>query len=74
MGRSTVSQVQINEALVRNTSVLRYRLKVTYGLFIKPNGNLLFKLRRVRIFSGGGKVIFFAHRTPFMDKIWILWG
>lgn len=73
MGGSAVSQIQIDEALVRNASVLRYRLKVTYGLLIKPNGDLLFKLGSIWIFPGGGKVVFFAHMTPFTDKTWTLW-
>ena len=67
-----IAQIQIDEALVRDTSVLRYRLEVAYGFLIEANGNLLLKLGSIRIFFRSRKVVFFAHRTPFMDRTLIL--
>ena len=68
MGGSAVSQIQINEALVRNASVLRYRLEITDGFLIKPNCDLLFQLGGVWIFPGSSEVVFFAHMTPFRGR------
>jgi hypothetical protein len=67
-----ISQIQIYQALVGDTRVLRYRLEIAYRFLIKANGNLLLKLGSVRIFFGGSKVVFFAHMTPFMGRTSIL--
>lgn len=37
MGGRAFAQVQIDEALVRDTNFFRYRLEVRDGLFVKPN-------------------------------------
>lgn len=68
MGNCAIPQVQINETLVWNSSTLGYRFELVDGLFIKPNSDLLFEQRSAWIFLRSGKVIFFAHRTPFTDK------
>ncbi len=68
MGSRTIPQIQVDEALVRNVGVLGYRFEVVDGLFIKPNGDLLFEQGSVWIFLRSGEVIFIAHGTLFTDK------
>jgi hypothetical protein len=63
-----ISQVQIDKTLIGDASVLRDRLEVAYRFFIKANGNLLFKLGSVRVFSCSCEVVFFTHMTPFMGR------
>ena len=64
----TVSQVQIDEALIRNANVFRNGLKVRDGLFIEPNGDLLLELRSIGILSSSGEVVLFAHVAPLRIK------
>ena len=64
MRRGTVTQIQVDKALVGNAHVFGDGLEVCDGFFIKPNGNLLFELGRVGVFPCGGEVVFFAHVTP----------
>jgi hypothetical protein len=72
MRRSAISQIQVYEALIWDSSVLRYGLEVAYGFLIKANGNLFFQLGGVRIFSRSSKVIFFSHIAPFRGRTSIL--
>ena len=68
---SAVSQIQIDETLVRNAGILRDRLEVADGFFVQSNRDLLFKLGRIRIFLRGSEIIFFAHGSPFRGRTWI---
>jgi hypothetical protein len=70
MRRCAVSQVQIDEALVRNAYVFRDCLEVRDGLFVEPNGDLLLELRCVWVLPRSGKVVFFSHVVP----LWIRFG
>ena len=70
MRSRTVSQVQINEALIRNANVFRDCLEVRDGLFVKPNGDLLLELCGVWVLPRGGEVVFFSHVAP----LWIRLG
>lgn len=49
IGRCTISQVKINEALVRNADTFRNRLEVIDALFIQTNRNLFLELRSVGV-------------------------
>lgn len=64
MRRCAVSQIQIDEALIRNTGILRYGLEIADRFFVKSNRDLFFELRCVGVFSGSSEVVFFAHVTP----------
>ena len=68
MGSRAISEIQIYEALIGNTCVLRYRLEIAYRLLIKANGDLLLQLRSVRILSRISEVVFFAHMSPFISR------
>ena len=68
MRSRAISQIQIDETLIRNTSVLGYRLEIAYRFLIKANGNLLLKLGSVRVFSRSCEVVFFTHMTPFTGR------
>ena len=72
MRSRAIPQIQIDEALIRNSGVLRYRLEIVYGFLIQTNGDLLFELSSVRIFFRCGEVVFFAHVTPFTGRTLIL--
>lgn len=62
--RRTVAQVQVDEALVRNTNLLGERLEVVDRFLIQADGDLLLQLGSIGILPGGGEVIFLAHETP----------
>ncbi|SBT04012.1 hypothetical protein ACCAA_130007 [Candidatus Accumulibacter aalborgensis] len=70
MRSRAVAQIQVDEALVGDTNVFRDSLEVRDGLFVEPNGDLLFELCCVWVFSGSGEVVFFAHVAP----LWIRLG
>ena len=70
MRGGTVTQIQIDKALVGNARILGDSLEVCDGLFIEPDGNLLFKPGCVGVFPRGGEVVFFAHVTP----LWVRFG
>jgi len=67
MRSRAVSQVQVDEALVRNANVFRDCLEVRDGLFVEPNGDLLLELCCVWIFPRCGEVVLFSHVAP----LWI---
>ena len=64
-----VSQIQVDEALVRNANFFRDRLEVRDGLFIEPDGDLPFELCCVGVFSRSGEVVLFAHVAPLWTII-----
>jgi hypothetical protein len=68
MGSRTISKVEIDEALVRNTHLLRNNLEVLDRVFIKPKRDLLLELCRIGILSGFRKVVLFAHGAPSTIK------
>ena len=70
MRSCAVSQVQVDEALIRNAYVFRDRLEVRDGLFVESNGDLLLELRCVWILPRSGEVVFFSHVAP----LWIGFG
>lgn len=46
----TVAQIQVDQALVGNTQLFRHLLEIMDRAFIKPNGDLFFQLRDIRVF------------------------
>lgn len=66
-----VSQIQVDQALIQDTSVLQYCLEIADRFLIKADRDLLLKLGCVRVVPGCGEVIFFAHVTPFTGRILI---
>ena len=58
------AQIQIDQALIRNTGLLRYGLEIADRFLIKSNRDLFFELCCVGVFSGSGEVVFLAHVTP----------
>ena len=49
IGRRTISQVKIDEALIRNADALRNRLEVIDALFVQTDRDLLLELRGVGV-------------------------
>ena len=49
IGRRTISQVKIDEALIRNADALRNRLEVIDALFVQTDRYLLLELRGVGV-------------------------
>ena len=68
-----VSQIQVHKALIRDTRILRYRLKIAGRFFVMENRDFLFELGCIQILFRSGEIVFFAHVTPFTDGTWILW-
>ena len=64
MSGCTVSQVEIDQALVRNAHIFGDCLEVRDGLFVEPNSDLLLQLCRVGVLPCSGEVVLFAHVTP----------
>lgn len=70
MSSCAVSQVEVDEALVRNAYVFRDGLEVRDGLLVEPNGDLLLELCCVWVLPRSGEVVFFSHVAP----LWIRLG
>src|SRR5438105_1672287 len=60
--QSAVSQVEIDEILIRHTEIGRHLFEVFYGCRVQPNGDLTLELLGVRILSGFRKIVFTSHR------------
>lgn len=73
--RCTVSQIEIDEALIRNAHPLRNRLEVVDALFVQTDSDLFLELRSVRVLGRFGKIVFSAHDGhPFNKKpLHVLW-
>lgn len=69
MRSRAVSQVQVDEALVRNANVFRDCLEVRDGFFVEPNGDLLLELRCVWILPRSGEVVLFSHVAPLWIRL-----
>ena len=61
MGCYAVSQVEIDQILVRNTRLLRKALEIGNAILIQPNGDLLLQSLGVRILRGFGEIVFLPH-------------
>lgn len=61
--RSTVTQIKIDQAVVRDSDLFRYSFEVPDQVFVQPNGDLLHQLRCIRIFARLGKIELFFHRV-----------
>ena len=61
--RSTVTEIKIDQAFVRDSDLFRYSFEVPDGVLVQPNGDLLFQLRRIGIFASLGEIEFFFHRV-----------
>lgn len=72
MRSCAVSQIQVDEALVRNSNVFRDCLEVHDGLFVEPNRDLLLELCCVRVLLGSGEVVLIAHMTPLRIELGFL--
>ena len=64
MRRGAVSQIKIDEALIRNAHVFRNRFEIRDGSFVKPNRDLFLELYGVGIFPCRREIVLFAHRVP----------
>lgn len=73
MRGSTVSQIQIDEALIGDADLFRERFEVVDGFLVQADRDLLLQLGSVRVLSGGGEVIFFAHDGTFTSRTWFPW-
>lgn len=56
MRGGTVTQIEIDKALVGNAHILGDGLEIGDGRFIEPDGNLLFELSRIRVFLAAEKL------------------
>lgn len=70
----TVSQIQINQALVGDSDVFRNRLEIVDALFVQADSYLLLELRGVRVLCGFRKIVFGAHGNHPVSRIWLLVG
>ena len=61
MRRRTISQVKIDERLVRDASFLRKSLKILDSAFIHPKSYLTLELAGIRVLLSLGKIVFFSH-------------
>jgi len=61
VGGCAISEIQIDETLVRNADIGRDGLEVAQALFIQTNGDLLFELGSVRVLHCLGKIVFGTH-------------
>lgn len=75
IGCCTVSQVEVDEALIRDADPLRNRLEVIDALFVQTDSDLFFELRGVGVLGRFGEVVFSAHDGhPFNKKpLHVLW-
>ena len=69
--RSTVTQIKIDQAFVRDTDLFRYSFEVPDQVFVQPNGDLLFQLRRIGIFARLREIVFFSHMDLLSGIAWI---
>jgi hypothetical protein len=61
MRSGTISQVKIDERLVRDAVFLRKSLKIAYSAFIHPESYLTLEPAGIRVFLSLGKIVFFSH-------------
>lgn len=57
----TISKVQIDKRLIGYAGGFRLRFEIVYGVNINIDGDLLFQLFGVRIWSGLAEIIFCLH-------------
>ena len=72
MRSGTVTQVQIDQALIGNSHFTRDSLEVVNCFLVKPERDLLLKQGRIRILLCFGEVVFFAHIDPQYCKVSVL--
>lgn len=56
-----VAQIQVDQTLVGNAYFFGNRFEIFNAIFIQPNRNLFFQLRRVGICFRFGKIVFGTH-------------
>ena len=61
MRSCAISEIQIYQTLVRDALPLRHLLEILDSVLVEPNGDLLFKLRGIRIGLGVSEVIVITH-------------
>ena len=59
-----VTQVQVDQALVRYAYLFRDRLEVVDSVTVQANGDLLLELGSVGVLLGVGEIVFLAHVAP----------
>ena len=64
MRRGAISQVKIDERLVRDAAFLRKCLKVADSAFVHPESYLTLEPAGIGIFGCLGKIVFFSHIHP----------
>lgn len=65
MRSHTISQIEIDQALVRNANFSRDGFKIVNAFLVQTDGDLFFQLRSVRVFYRLGEVVFVAHELTF---------
>jgi len=56
-----ISQIEINQGLVRDVSLFGQPLEIVDDLFLKPEGDLPFELAGIRVLLGFAEIVFFSH-------------
>lgn len=70
----TVTQIKIDQALVRDANILGDRLEVVDGVTVEPDGDLLLELRRAGVLLGPGEIVLLAHGAPVSnDELQVSW-
>ena len=67
MLRNTVSEIEIDKALVRNPCIDCHAFEISDNVFGQPHGDWCFELRRVRVLTGlhFGEIVFGFHGLHF---------
>ena len=74
MFRRAVTQIEINQALIRNANFVRDRFEVVDGVTVQSDGDLLLELRSVGVLPSVGEVIFFSHVAPVSTDEILVWS
>jgi len=68
IGGGTITQVKIDQTLVRNVRIFREVLEIFDNLFIHPDRDLFLESFSIWIFAGLGKVVFVFHLITLCGK------